>query len=373
MATRRRSFHLNACEATNVHSKRASPTAATNSSLNPQHIEVRAASIGLLALARQASVFTFALLGGCAPGIRQRPKRVQRTLLEGPGGEETLLQLEAGVGMELAVQKAGKTDLESDGLVRDDAETNGPQIQPDTSSRPSPQAKSQNSLKSAERPVEVDDDLPEMVEPQIQLPNNEGSSVLRLSQDALSLPAATASVETPTEDQTIAPLDVGLPPDSRVQLRADLMRKISALTAARISRGPAAAPPPPSPPHPAEVFATPPPRHTAYFDDPFADATSPVPRAQFVPAHPITLCYPSMQRFRADQQESPTPLVRQARQGRPPLLQQTVVYQIQSHTAPRTPPKFWSPHPAGSRSCAIAIKAPPATPRAADKENRAVD
>ncbi|KAJ7510099.1 hypothetical protein B0H11DRAFT_1176317 [Mycena galericulata] len=124
------------------------------------------------------------------------------------------------------------------------------------------------------------------------------------------------------------------------------------------------------------LAATPPPpsrRPAAPLDDPFAETTPApaTPRAQFVPAHPLRLHYPSLL-LRADQQQSPTP---QPRPGRLPLRQQTVFFkQPRVSTMPSPPPKYWAPHPAGARSCAIAIKAPLGASRAVagDKENYAM-
>ncbi|KAJ6525679.1 hypothetical protein B0H19DRAFT_1198370 [Mycena capillaripes] len=139
------------------------------------------------------------------------------------------------------------------------------------------------------------------------------------------------------------------------ELRANLVRKVAAFTATRISRVPSVSPP----------------LRPTHLDDPFAETCAATPRAPFVPAHPAVLRYRGQQ-FRFDQEQSPTP---QPRPGRPPLRQQTVFFKQVTPRAETPPPEFWAPHPAGSRSCAILIKAPPVTSTsrvAADKENQAI-
>ncbi|KAJ6542857.1 hypothetical protein B0H19DRAFT_1380931 [Mycena capillaripes] len=89
MAARRRSFHLSAG---------ATITAPLPATLNPQRIEAGALSIGLLAFAHQASAFVFTLLGGCAPGMRPKTKRVPRALLAGSPRAEVKAVAEASDG-----------------------------------------------------------------------------------------------------------------------------------------------------------------------------------------------------------------------------------------------------------------------------------
>ncbi|KAJ7775116.1 hypothetical protein B0H16DRAFT_1509589 [Mycena metata] len=155
------------------------------------------------------------------------------------------------------------------------------------------------------------------------------------------------------------------PAPVRAQLRADIMRKVAAFTAARIARSPSVSPPQATTPRP--TFATPP-RHATHFDsDPFADTPRASAPAHFVPAHAAALYFPSLLRVRPEQQQSPTPT--HARTGRPPLRQQTVFFKPRETST--TPPEYWAPHPAGSGSSAIVIKAPVGTTpkHRVDKEN----
>ncbi|KAJ6630585.1 hypothetical protein B0H10DRAFT_835767 [Mycena sp. CBHHK59/15] len=175
-------------------------------------------------------------------------------------------------------------------------------------------------------------------------------------------------------------------PIPHANLRANLVRKVAAFTAARSSRCFSAPLPLPRWPF---FLDTPPTVHAARFDDPFME-TSPaaLPASpHFVPAHPAALRFPSLQRFRPDQQQSPTP---QPRMNRPPTLRLSqlsipipapaddafrapsanvgIAVKPKAFYCPSSPRRtsalseFWTPHPAGSQSCAIAIKAPP--PRA---------
>ncbi|KAJ6597120.1 hypothetical protein DFH09DRAFT_1133752 [Mycena vulgaris] len=379
---------------------------------------------GLLALARQASAVAFALLGGCAPGVRKG-----RRLPQGAAGavEVGAQRIEGATEMEI-----GQVDVEpvrgqdrstasvpdSDALIdretvasagdgeqvdRDgETKAEGPQIltgdndtdnglgealsdsdsdagtQLEESKLPGAQKTSENDnfgVVPDEEVAEAEKTESDLPIPQVQTCDNvdaaPDSEPLLSPPSASSLIAAdpfvnlteTTDIELPAP--IIAPRVLEHPAGPHAKLRADLVRKVAAFTAARLTRCVA---PVPAPLLMAALIASPPLRRTA-FDDPFVDCPATPRAAPFVPAHPLALHYPSLQ-FRPDQQQSPTP---QPRVGRPPLRQQTVFFkQVQPSTAhklKRPSPELWAPHPAGKRSCAIVIKAPR---DAEDKENRGV-
>ncbi|KAJ6497074.1 hypothetical protein C8R47DRAFT_331707 [Mycena vitilis] len=400
MAARRRSFHLTADPT--LSTPRPGPAAR---SLDPQRLEVGALSIGLLALARGASAFAFSFLG-CAPGVRQKTKRVPRALL-------------AGIPR---IEVAAVTDSKAEGQHQQNLAPTRPTAEPECNIivktleplellEPRIDAHEDEDAGTGETDLGVDVKLGE---PQIQTCDDDDDATNRVSEvpeDApppaepliVTDPPMSLTKKTALHIQSRAnatpvgpPVGVGLgilvispstnerrllsPLELRrtspkpefepartqqpvascssnsphAELRASLVRQVTAFTAARISRGSSLSPP-----------STP---RTVHLDDPFAEDVT--PRAPpFVPPQPAALRCRGLQ-FRANQEQSPTPL--HVKPARPPLRQQTVFYRQVTPPA-KQPPGFWAPHPAGSRSCAILIKPPPATStsrQVGDKENQ---
>lgn len=407
MTSRRRSFHLNA---------NASPTTAITAprpaALNPQHIEASVLSIGLLAFARQASVFAFTLLGGCAPGMRSKPKRVPRALLAGTPRQEVNAVMEASRDDSEGQRIQAQTDDGAKQNCEFIATTVDPQINEfadagagevdlgvgDAEMGPQIQARDINVVSSVPKQTDHAPPSSPAVVPDSPVTLTEKTTlylqtrvkskpVLITPPTGVGLGLLIPSTSTnelrllsPLESRCASPkpefepVHSHLPPAARSsdsELRADLVRKVAAFTAARLSgsRGPSASPPPR-----AALIRTPPlPSYSpAYLDDPFSETCAATPRAPFVPTHPVRFGYPSLQ-FCPDQPQSPTP---HPKTGCPPLRQRTVFFKQVSPRAGTPPPQFWAPHPAGSRSCAITIKAPLPTSMqrrvAGDKENRAV-
>ncbi|KAJ7047043.1 hypothetical protein C8F04DRAFT_1308768, partial [Mycena alexandri] len=485
-APRRRSFHLSPNPAALARplpaaltpspspvARRTPTTLSTGAPatlrVNPQRLQPIEAGAGLLSthllgLARQASAFAFALLGGCAPGVRvktsgkeketemrtempiregmrtdvklelgmEREESKWRALLAGPGTEVGMAASETEVAVDVdAVKLEIEAEVEMEESVCSSNDLVGPFGQThaqedEEQKRPA----SEVIFEAADSPVEfviadaateaaepvtiqvevevVEPDVEAREEEVLEEPEQTPSPSPDASQIEQSLEpeverssgpeVETKPVEPPEEPTPIIvarhiPIGLGLfvpspttnelrllsplesrrespkpePAPVRAQLRADIMRRVAAFTAARIARCPSVSPPLGTTPTP--TLATPP-RHATHFDsDPFADTPRASGPAHFVPAHAAALHFPSLQRVRPEQQQSPTPT--HARTGRPPLRQQTVFFKPRA--ASTTPPKYWAPHPAGSRSSAIVVKAPvgttPTRQVAADKEN----
>ncbi|KAF7294797.1 hypothetical protein MIND_01017400 [Mycena indigotica] len=146
-------------------------------------------------------------------------------------------------------------------------------------------------------------------------------------------------------------------PPTPKQVRSDIVRRVQGFTTARMSRLPE---PSLSPFAPSSA-------QLPTLDDPFASPTSSLPSAPSQhPQNPATLHFLALARTQflsvRGTQNSPTPVIRT--RSRASLRQQTVYFQ-QPASPPRMAPKFWQPHPAGKKSCAIRIEAP----SPADKEN----
>jgi hypothetical protein len=406
MAARRRSFHLNV----NASSAIAHPI--RSAALNPQGIEAQAGAltIGLLAFARQASAFAFTLVGGCAPGIRQKTKRVPRALLAGSprAAEDAKLPLEGGItGIEatgtatrelaevfecLMCEEQLQVQVQNDSDPRAD-KTTEPQIelQEEIDLADTGRA-AEFEFEKGELPVrlhhssivlEDPERTPQCAEPEKPALELQGKPTLPITAPPIAIglglfiPSASSNelkllsplasryaspereIESVHTHRLYACVSSGSPQN---ELRANIVSKVAAFTAARLSgsRRPSASPTP----RPAL-----PPR-PAYLDDPFAESFAATPPSSFVPTHPARLCYPSLQ-FSSNQQQSPTP---SPRPGRSSLRQRTVYFTQVSPRAGTPPPAFWSPHPAGSQSCAILIKVPPSvSPQRhalVDKENQ---
>nr|GAT53327.1 predicted protein [Mycena chlorophos] len=147
------------------------------------------------------------------------------------------------------------------------------------------------------------------------------------------------------------------------EFRAALVNRVRHFTTTRMSRlsSPVVAPPAPSPLD-EDPFSSPP-YHTR------PTSTKPGNRPNPETLHVLALARTQVLSIRGTQ-NSPTPALRHTSRGdrRSGLRQHTVFFQQpqpqpQSPTQKQTPPKFWQPHPAGKRSCAVPIKAP------AGKEN----
>ncbi|KAJ7709664.1 hypothetical protein B0H17DRAFT_1324544 [Mycena rosella] len=422
----------------------APPRAKANLNSDPRgtHSEVSLnigtgiVGIGLLALARQASAAAYALLGlgGCAPGVgvrggRAGARRVPRGIV--CAGEEIDSKQDDGaeapvqeiIGVPHCVHAIVETKTTEERVDLDLEKLEVPDDCPDagteaklatreatslTSSPPAPQIYAhpceEDGAPQAEYPASESEHVDSP--PSASSNSAEEATGLEVPAEPAAPLIASHAAEDPAPPQerghrdspielgkrTSTDLEAPVPlvapehpavcsPHVRAELRADLLRRINIFTAARISRG---APGLPLPRTAAPI--SPPPPRPAPADDPFAAADAPPfahrAPAPFVPAHPLGLRFPSLQRAsRPDQQQSPTPQPR-APGGRPPLRQQTVFFkhnqaqaeQWQSRAdTPTKQPAFWAPHPAGKRSCAVVIKAPPGASRAAgNKENCAV-
>ncbi|KAJ7172249.1 hypothetical protein C8R46DRAFT_1216103 [Mycena filopes] len=445
-AARRRSFHLspNPTALARPLPVVLNPTSAHNADsarppamlkLNPQRLQPIEVGAGLLSthlldLARQASAFAFALLGGCAPGVRVKKtsgkgKEKEIGMKEGMG-----MELELGMEKEETKWRALMAGMETPATaevaeVKLELETREP-VRPNEALEHSPerfhgqedeQLKRPDLEETADSPIEAavvdapvrspepviqvdvaavepevleriaadvqpDEDFSEPEQPPSPLP--EPAQIEEISDSAVE-PQANVSPPpiglgllfpspTTNELRLLSPLESRRespkpePAPFRAKLRVDLVRRVAAFTAARLARD-ASVSPPVGPASLIPMLATPP-RPGMHFDsDPFADTPRASAAVSFVPAHPAALDFPSLQRVRPEQQQSPTPA--HPRTGRPPLRQQTVFFK--QRAASSTPPEYWTPHPAASRSSAIIIKAPAGTtPKrrvAADKEN----
>ncbi|KAF7323120.1 hypothetical protein HMN09_00092200 [Mycena chlorophos] len=143
------------------------------------------------------------------------------------------------------------------------------------------------------------------------------------------------------------------------EFRAALVNRVRHFTTTRISRlsSPVVAVPAPPAPSPLD-------------EDPFSSPLYPTFTKSNTRPNPETLHVLALARTQVlsvrGTQNSPTPALRHTNRGdrrRPAasgLRQHTVFFQPQpqSPTQKQTPPKFWQPHPAGKRSCAVPIKAP---------------
>ncbi|KAJ7087806.1 hypothetical protein C8R44DRAFT_752079 [Mycena epipterygia] len=393
MTTHRRSFHLKGADALELHHQRtAAHTAGLN--LNPQRIE---ASASLLALARQASAFAFTLLGGCAPGVRPH-KRVPRALLAGQAGVDVEMGLQVGGMARTTSARAIKAAEDTSGgvhVVPADADWDGESN--DAVSGPQDQVppvmEAQVEEQADTEPAGYDT---EVEEPQIQTTNAPADPEHAPPPAADSLvvpleqPTAPRDVEHPAAGpDDLAQTTLDAPPRPHAQLRAALIRKVTAFTAARVARAAA------SPTTTAVTAPATPPR-----DDPFSATFAPTNNPHSSSNHPHpTLAARTALRLDvcANADQSPTP---QPRPGRPPLRQQTIFFAVpashlgspsqsdsnksspqsdsklspQSNPGPTPPPTHWAPHPAGARSCAIPIRAPPPAPARAvggkEKEKR---
>ncbi|KAJ7444875.1 hypothetical protein FB451DRAFT_1433903 [Mycena latifolia] len=396
---RSRSFHLNAGALALQHTEVGIGIG------KPQAQRIDVSATGLLALARQAAAtVAVALLGGCAPGVRPRGGACRGGWWRRTGaGAETVR-----VRVRVRVRRGGCRPIEGGGGQADGDEELQIMGQ-DTEDAPQSieELGAVSTIKAGEEEqiqIEAHDgsdaedaetqgaDLPVVsVPPQIQACENDGGAPLAVGaapeepDPQPSPPSASSSIvpdltettalDLPTEaSASLVPEPPAACPPPHAQLRADLVRKITAFTAARVSRAALA---PAHPPAAQSLPASPPPRRPvpAPADDPFADSphpTFPRPLPARAAAHALA------QRLLAAQQQSPTP---HSRAGRPPLRQQTVFFntsinagQVESPASkPRAPPTFWAP----ARPCKVAIKAPPppsaSKARAArDKENRVV-
>ncbi|KAJ7219494.1 hypothetical protein GGX14DRAFT_560572 [Mycena pura] len=475
---RRRSFHLNPCDQSqsSLHSQTLSST------VTPRSAGVVAAS--LLALAQQASIFVFTLLGGCVPTVRiAKHRRVPRALVAGASSSANIpSEARAATEVTTTVQAIDGVSAEAD-TISDECRPEEIQKQPEGDAAPAgvrrrkpvavgvvdvERAGSTATARiDAQKKLPLADDASgsglNCGEVGIPLPDATESDDVKFepvkqeqaAADPIPLPlvaqpadssseTANATVLRPTESETttiIAPVPrrahgqsavaaaafgfkarvgVGLgilvpststgtmqllsPFESRCasptpevaadadtsapackphchdhasprhpELRADLVQRVKAFTAARLAgtHVPVSSP--------RRAAPTRPPLDRAGLDDPFVTPTQPRQRQHQSHSPPVPNLAFALARIRAlrPAQQSPTPH-QHARKGRPVLRQQTVFFkqaQTPTGTSPGThtpappKPKFWAPHPAGSRSCAIAIKAPARWPPVEDKEN----
>ncbi|KAK7037932.1 hypothetical protein R3P38DRAFT_530638 [Favolaschia claudopus] len=382
MTARRRSFHLN------VNASHAAITPSLRTGGYGLDAQVGALTTSLLDLARQASAFAFTLMGGCVPGVRSKP-RVQRALLaghlctsdaaienaeegdanpaliEGPtkhmnGGQNTHTR-ENNDADTLSEYNGDEHDLaDARGLQRESAHVTL-EIEPTDVEMDSKHtildelAVSRKKPRVALKPFFMNAVPPVAIGLGVLIPSP-GTNELRL----LS-PLESRCASPKPEFEPSPHLCSSTSP--RSQLRANLVSKVSAFTAARLSGSRRSSV---SPPH-----YVPPSTPTAYTDDPFSHLSATTPPASFFPTHPARLCFPSLQ-LHLNHQQSPTPHQRAGR--RPCLRQRTVFFAPVSPRAGTPPPAFWTPHPAGTHSCAIPIKAPPSSfasrAGAKDKENQ---
>ncbi|KAF7304990.1 hypothetical protein MKEN_01213700 [Mycena kentingensis (nom. inval.)] len=302
-ATRRRSFHLQTNPTTAI--PKLQPAALTDS---------------LLSLAQQASAFAFTFLAACAPGARQH-KRAPRTLLAGKCPSPTIGDVE----------------------VKDEACTTAraciAEIEPPASSAVLSESDALGAVSiDASLEVPFEKATPEV--PSFSSNGPVGLGILVPSESARQL-------------RSLAELNHRCPsPQSASDVRSDIVLRVKAFTAARRANPPTATPPMVSP---------------VMLDDPFASPTlSSGPQHQS--SNVATLQFLAMARAHVlsvrGTQHSPTPVPRPGVPRRRPVLRQQTVF-FNQPAKPTTPPKFWKPHPAGKRSCAIQIKAPKT-----DKENR---
>ncbi|KAJ7724482.1 hypothetical protein DFH07DRAFT_783292 [Mycena maculata] len=356
---RARSFHLRGeppSPSLSAPPSPASPGRSVTPRLNVARrgLEISTAQIGpgLLALARQASTF---LLGGCAPGVQHR-RRVPRALVEGRCAIAGAVG--EGVGIGIGKREEGE-DVEAGSFTESEPNVEGRKTGLEVSVE-EPQV--DNVLFDAETDLTADDNETKtqpQTQPQIQTQTHDPTARVEAEREPERAPpkadlplheteAVCANPPPPRDPEPPAPTD-----PAHAQIRAEVVHKFAAFTAARLAR--ASLPPTP-------LLLTTPPQHPhrPMLDDPFA-ASPAAPRApvHFVPAHPLRLHYPSLHPLRTDQQQSPTPQPRPGRL-RPPLRQQTVFFKqpsVLQPTGPK-PPAYWAPHPAGKRSCAVPIKAP---------------
>ncbi|KAJ7272023.1 hypothetical protein B0H12DRAFT_1067080 [Mycena haematopus] len=384
MTARRRSFHLNV----NAGAAIAHPLRPATLNLDPQDIQAQAGAltVGLLALARQASAFAFTLLGGCAPGVRTKtkcaskallagsPPDTAKMLLEGESIETTTVeglehprdeeQPEVAVSNDEGLQAQAMNDsgIQLEELDIADAGTGwvNLDIQPHENDHLvedpdlTPTTKTEKPALNLQVPP-----IPSIVAPPIAI--GLGLLIPSASTNELRLlsPLESRYASPKPEFESVPAFSRCSSGSPQAELRANLVSKVTAFTAARLSGSRRSSSPP------SRAASRP-----ACLDDPFADLSTPTTLpSSFVPAHPAHFCYPSLQ-FGPDQPQSPTP---HPRPGRPSLRQRTVFFAQVSPRANTPPPEFWSPHPAGSRSCAIKIKAPPSLskrPAVGNKENQ---
>ncbi|KAJ7063452.1 hypothetical protein C8F01DRAFT_78071 [Mycena amicta] len=267
----------------------------------PSRINATALTANLLALSQQASAFAYALVTACAPGVRA-PKPPTS-----PAIEHEHVQQDRNLGITRVNRR--------NSVVQED------------SCVPEPTTAS------------IVPDDPEVVRSEIQPTTAIGLGIFVPSESANQLRLLDARRS---------------PPASASELRSDIVRRVKVFTTARMSRVPEASPSP---------TITTPTRHSPLvssdiLDDPFSSPT------QYTPClpsrNPATLQVLALMRthfFSIRQtQNSPTPVARPGVRRRPALRQQTVFFD-QPDSPIKTPPKFWKPHPAGKRSCAIPIKA----------------
>ncbi|KAJ6502304.1 hypothetical protein C8R45DRAFT_615237 [Mycena sanguinolenta] len=378
MTARRRSFHLNANASAAI-----APTSRPGTLNLNQGIQAQAGAltIGLLGFARQASTFAFTLLGGCAPGVRPKTKHVPKALLVG-SPREAVEMLPADESPETTGEGFERpTEQESKVLAVPNEQ--GQQVHATDESGKQPEVLDIADAGAEWANLRIrprDNDLlfeeldhspaPQTEKPYLAIPIPPIAPPIAFGLGLLIPSASTNELRllSPLESRCASPKPEfrPIPPlcrrssnPSQAELRANLVSKVAAFTAARLSGSRRTSTS--LPPHAASPSC---------LNDSFAQLNVPATsRVSFVSAHPAHLYNPSLQ-FSPNQPQSPTP---HPRPGRPCLRQRTVFFAQVSPRAGTPPPEFWSPHPAGSRSCAIPIKAPPSLgkrPVPEDKENQ---